>query len=423
MFNFLVVSNTDAWEGFVYELIGRSRFGEYTSEIIRNRFSHFSSKAIEELKSFPTLFTYEGNDEKVKIGYIRSISTGKDSVRIEYEFESFVPEFTFSALASQINKLNIGKYEMSRTHWAVKDGDLFEILSQAGLIDKTVLHSPQLLGRVEDLRFKVALSFPGEKRDYVEEIANELKRSLPRGSVFYDKDFTSQLARPNLDTLLQKIYLENSDLDVVFLSSEYESKEWCGLEWRAIREHIKHKKYNSIMFMKFDDAQIPGVFSTDGYVDLNRWTSKEASQFIIERIRLNEADVKKESAEKVVGTNFLVAAEQIEVRLRSIDMRIIDELFEMKGGYVLDFTNATFVDFIKDFDVKADDAVFDEGQSKANRLRDYLRRASQKEVIKILQGLWEYREVILRHRDNEHLPNQRELFSRLLKRLGGNYVE
>lgn len=35
------------------------------------------------------------------------------------------------------------------------------------------------------------------KRDYVAAVAAEVKKRLGRDAVFYDKDFTAQLARPN----------------------------------------------------------------------------------------------------------------------------------------------------------------------------------------------------------------------------------
>lgn len=135
------------------------------------------------------------------------------------------------------------------------------------------------------MKFKVALSFSGDKRDYVSKVANDLKKRLPPGSVFYDRDFTAQLARPNLDTLLQRVYLDNSELVVVFLGSEYEKKEWCGLEWRAVREIIKQKSDHSIMLMRFDNTPIPGSFSIDGYVDLTLYNPVEAARFIMERVR------------------------------------------------------------------------------------------------------------------------------------------
>jgi hypothetical protein len=138
------------------------------------------------------------------------------------------------------------------------------------------------------MRFKVAFSFPGEKRDYVAAVASEVKKRLGRDAVFYDRDFTAQLARPNLDTLLQRIYLSNSDLVVVFLCADYERKDWCGLEWRAIRTIIKNKNDYAIMFMRFDNADVSGSFSIDGYVDLEQHTPLEAARMIVERVRLND---------------------------------------------------------------------------------------------------------------------------------------
>ena len=177
---------------------------------------------------------------------------------------------------------------MNRTHWAIKDEDLFAILVSAGLADQTFVNQGGQPGRVEEIRFKVALSFPGEQREYIAAVADELKSRLGAGSVFYDKDFTAQLARPNLDTLLQKIYLNNSDLVVVFLSENYEQKQWCGLEWRAIRTIIKNKSDHTIMFMRFDDANVSGSFSIDGYVDLKDHSPVQAARMIVERVRLNE---------------------------------------------------------------------------------------------------------------------------------------
>jgi len=178
---------------------------------------------------------------------------------------------------------------MNRTHWAIKDEDLFKRLHDASLIDGKFINPVGRTGKLEELRFKVALSFPGELRDRVLEIVNFLKGALPTGSIFYDDDFTAQLARPNLDNLLQTVYLKNSDLVVVFLSGDYEKKMWCGIEWRAIRGIINNKSDHAVMFMRSDDAEIPGVYSHDGYIDLNKFTSVQVADFILERIRLNES--------------------------------------------------------------------------------------------------------------------------------------
>lgn len=289
MYHLLVTAHSGAWDLPAYEY-DRSRFGEHTSEEVLERFKPLTANVIEELKSFPALFTYEGEREVVRIGYIRRIKERRRTILLEYEFDDRIPAFPFSKLAQIKGLLDIEDWEMGRTHWAIKDEDLFAKLISAGIIDRTFANTSGLAGRVEEMQFKVALSFPGEHREYVSAVADELGRKLPAGSVFYDEYFTAQLARPNLDTLLQRIYLKNSDLVVVFLCAGYEAKAWCGVEWRAIRDIIKNRSDRSIMLMRFDGASVQGVLSIDGYVDLRARSPIEAARMILERVRLNESD-------------------------------------------------------------------------------------------------------------------------------------
>ena len=137
---------------------------------------------------------------------------------------------------------------------------------------------------ISELRFKVALSFAGERRPYVSATVDALRSCLPPDSVFYDFDYQAQLARPNLDVLLQDIYLNRSDLLVVFLSKDYADKEWCGLELRAIRDLIKRKSDDKIMFVRLDDAQVEGIFSIDGYVDAKDLSAQNLAELILQRI-------------------------------------------------------------------------------------------------------------------------------------------
>lgn len=52
----------------------------------------------------------------------------------------------------------------------------------------------------------VAVSSPGQQRSYVSDVVQNLRGKLGANELFYDFDYQSQLARPNLDTLLQDIY-------------------------------------------------------------------------------------------------------------------------------------------------------------------------------------------------------------------------
>src|SRR5262245_23306848 len=115
-------------------------------------------------------------------------------------------------------------------------------------------------------RFLVAISFPGEHREFVAKVAQRLSRDLGQSRVLYDKFHEAEFARPNLDAYLQHLYHDESELVAVFLCTDYESKEWPGLEWRAIRDLIKKKQDSSIMLIRLNDANISGVFSIDGYI-------------------------------------------------------------------------------------------------------------------------------------------------------------
>jgi hypothetical protein len=77
---------------------------------------------------------------------------------------------------------------------------------------------------------------------------------------------------------------------VVFLCEEYAQKQWCGLEWRAIRDIIKAKE-DKVMFVRFDDGAVDGVFSIDGYIDARRFSEKEVAGFIMQRLGCKETDL------------------------------------------------------------------------------------------------------------------------------------
>jgi len=138
--------------------------------------------------------------------------------------------------------------------------------------------------KTDNKRFLVALSFPGEHRPFVESVAEALAAKVGRHRVFYDRWYEGELARPNLDTHLQDIYHDQSELIAVFLCREYEQKEWCGLEWRGIRDLIKQKQDAAIMPIRFDKTQIPGLFSIDGYVSAENRSPDEIAALILQRL-------------------------------------------------------------------------------------------------------------------------------------------
>jgi TIR domain len=140
-------------------------------------------------------------------------------------------------------------------------------------------------------RFKVALSFPGEIRHRVKAVAQRLANSLGSDRVFYDDNFKSEIATINADLHLQNIYLKESDLVVVWFGGDYQEKMWCGLEWRAIRQKIASNDRDSLMFLKVDDGDVSGMFTTDGYIDIRKHSDKEITNLVLERVRSNDGRV------------------------------------------------------------------------------------------------------------------------------------
>lgn len=113
-------------------------------------------------------------------------------------------------------------------------------------------------------------------------------------------------------------------------------------------------------------------------------------------------------------------------KLKALDIQLLDDIFQMGDGYVLNFSNKTFAEFFDDqLGVDIDSPVYSqEGTSKGKRLRYYLRKATPAEVVRALLALWEYREARLRRAgESDPLPNHREEFATLIERLGGKRPE
>jgi hypothetical protein len=108
--------------------------------------------------------------------------------------------------------------------------------------------------------------------------------------------------------------------------------------------------------------------------------------------------------------------------IRTIDMLVVEDVFEMGGGYVLDFSNRTFAQFFAaELDVDIDDTAYARiGTSKANRLRCFLQTVDAPTAARTLGALWEYREA-LREKSGKPDPavNSHSRLAAVIGRLGG----
>jgi len=141
-------------------------------------------------------------------------------------------------------------------------------------------------------RFRVALSFAGEKRDYVARVASILATQFGEVAILYDKYHESEFARRDLGIYLPDLYHDESDLIVVVVCPDYDEKEWTGLEWTAIHALLKNRKDDVIMLCRFARAQLKGLYDTAGFVELDDKTPEQTADLILERLALNEGKPK-----------------------------------------------------------------------------------------------------------------------------------
>jgi predicted protein tyrosine phosphatase len=109
--------------------------------------------------------------------------------------------------------------------------------------------------------------------------------------------------------------------------------------------------------------------------------------------------------------------------VRHLDMMLIDELFEMGGGYVLDFSDRTMAIFFSE-ELKIDiyDAAYAKnGTSKAKRFRCFLKTVNAHTAVLALKTLWDYREALRENAGKEEkVPRARVRFEELIRRIQGD---
>jgi hypothetical protein len=130
--------------------------------------------------------------------------------------------------------------------------------------------------------FDIALSFAGEDRAYVEQVAEHLK--IAGIKVFYDAFEKATLWGQNLADHLADVYGRRSRFVIIFASKHYAEKAWPTLERQAAQARAIKERQVVVLPARFDQTEIPGLLSTVGYVDLTTTPVAEFVALILERL-------------------------------------------------------------------------------------------------------------------------------------------
>ena len=140
MYHLIVVGDPDAYDGDPITLEGRRVLGEYTSAALSERYSQLTKALITDLKRFPALFACEhANKQDARLGWITKIQARPGAARFSYVFDDSLPPISWEQVKALEWDLDIDKYELNRTHWALKDVDLFDVLIENGQLPEDKL--------------------------------------------------------------------------------------------------------------------------------------------------------------------------------------------------------------------------------------------------------------------------------------------
>lgn len=128
MFNLIVKGN--GWADGRDSMLGGRAF-EYTEPHLVERLKPGGQIDLAALATFPTLFVEETSGRGDQVAHVGTITRARMSGRdiaLEYVYDPSIPAFTNRVLEGFAADLDIEDFEFSRTHWSVKDVDLFRIL-------------------------------------------------------------------------------------------------------------------------------------------------------------------------------------------------------------------------------------------------------------------------------------------------------
>ncbi|NOT86610.1 MAG: tetratricopeptide repeat protein [Lysobacter sp.] len=145
---------------------------------------------------------------------------------------------------------------------------------------------------VSTKRFRIAFSFAGEKREFVQQVADLLAERFGQGKILYDKYHEAEFAVFDLGIKLPKLYGEQSDLIVPVLCPDYDAKRWTGWEWVHIYGLLTKADGHRVMPSRFEYAKADGLSPASGFIDLDDKTPDEFVTLILERLALNEGHPK-----------------------------------------------------------------------------------------------------------------------------------
>ena len=174
--------------------------------------------------------------------------------------------------------------------------------------------------------YEVALSFAGEQRTYVEEVARALQ-SLGV-ALFYDGFEKVSLWGKHLPEEFQEVYERKSGLVVIFVSSEWVHKAWPRHERRSALSRAVQEGGEYVLPVRFDDTMVPGLSEGVGYLRAEEYSPAALARMIAQKLGVKPLDGK--------------ASDVPPPRMTSLVGEVVFDYSNHNGRYVIGSDNLEF---------------------------------------------------------------------------------
>lgn len=133
MYNLLMVASSGHWDTGEAEF-DLGRFLEYTAAPIKARFTPLDDERVAALMNMPALFAYETQcTQPARVGRITRVRHRTNALALNFEFDPAIPPIPHETVNRLAKALDCDGWEQNRTHWAIKDVDLLQVLAKDGV--------------------------------------------------------------------------------------------------------------------------------------------------------------------------------------------------------------------------------------------------------------------------------------------------
>lgn len=106
---------------------------EYITDEVKAEFGGWTPENIEKIKKLPAIISCERdgtNEQQAVFAFIKDIRRQENGIKVY--FQKYYP-IPFSFLSEHLSDLAMYLFELTRTHWTIKNVDLMEVLQDAGI--------------------------------------------------------------------------------------------------------------------------------------------------------------------------------------------------------------------------------------------------------------------------------------------------